>query len=198
MRKTIFTILTVCSVGCTESTNKSSNIDKTHVVENTCGEISINDFKTFLTIGETTPEVELKKILGASTGGHYSDDKSTFIYAYERIKRVPIKVYVNAKSGKIKTVFMEILGLKENFDVDVKKAKINYPIDECHAFLYGKQPKEIIELFGQANKDNLKVDNVEENVKVLQYYAEDEKTAITLNFYPSQEYRLSSIVVDWL
>lgn len=110
---------------------------------------------------------------------------------------MPIKVYVNAESGGIETVFMEILGLDKNFEIDVKKAKSDYPLNACHAQLYGKQPKEIIDIFGQASVDNLKKDNVEADVRVLRYFSDDKKIALTLNFYPSQNYKMSSIVVGW-
>lgn len=172
--------------------------DRNLALASSCENITVNDFQSFLTIKSSTAEKDLKNILGKSTGGSYTDDKNTFIYEFEGTKRVPIKVYVSAKSGIIETVFMEILGLKNNFDKDVKKAKSDYPIDECHLSLFGKQPKEIIEIFGQAEKDNLKKDNVEADVRVLRYFTEDGNTVITLNFYPSQDYRLSSIVVDWL
>ena len=177
--------------------SNNTNSDKQLATEITCENIGISDFETFLTITPATAEKELKKILGKSTGGSYSDDKSTFIYEFEGTKRVPVKVYVNAESGVIETVFMEILGLNGNFDRDVKKAKADFPISKCHLLLFGKQPKELIELFGQAYEDNFKKDNVEADVRVLRYFTDDEKTAVTLNFYPSQNYRLSSIVVDW-
>jgi len=195
MKQVIFIFPLLFLFACNQGSNRT---DRELALANTCEEIIVDDFSSFITIKPTTAEAELKKILGKSTGGKYSDDRATFIYAYEGTKRVPIKVYVNAKSGIIETVFMEILGLKKNFDIDVKKAKSDYPINECHASLYGKQPKETIELFGQAAEDNFKEDNVEAYVRVLRYYTKDKKIAVTFNFYPSQEYRLSSIVVDWL
>ena len=194
MRLSVFVFLAFSLFACQQ---ESKHIDREIAIANTCEQLSLEDFKSFLTITSATAEADIKNILGKSTGGTYSDDKSVFIYAFEGTKRVPIKVYVNSESGNIETVFMEILGLKKNFDIDVKKAKADYPLDDCHASLYGKQPKEIIEIFGQAAKDNYKEDNVEADVRVLRYYTEDEKIAVTFNFYPSQDYRMSSIVVDW-
>ncbi|MFK8038685.1 MAG: hypothetical protein AB8B74_10380 [Crocinitomicaceae bacterium] len=194
MKNLILLLVLASFVSCN---NQSAENDRLVATGNTCESLAIEDFRSFLTIQKTTPEADLKTILGKSTGGSYSEDKTTFIYKFEGTKRVPIKVYVNAKSGAIETVFMEILGLKKNFDIDVKKAKSDYPIDDCHSSLFGQQPKEIISLFGQASVDNLKKDNVEADVRVLRYFTKDKQIALTLNFYPSQDNKMSSIVVDW-
>lgn len=194
MKNIFLFFLLVIIVSCN---NESSENDRLIALKRSCKSITIDDFKSFLSIGQSTPEAQIKEILGKSTGGSYSDNKATFIYNFEGTKRVPIKVYVNAESGRIETVFLEILGLGKNFEIDVEQAKSDYPINECHSQLYGKQPKGIIEIFGQASIDNLKKDNVENDVRVLRYFSEDKKIALTLNFYPSQSYKMSSIVVDW-
>lgn len=191
MKNGLYCLITLLVVSCQTGDKQEAK------QEVTCDDIAINDFQSFLTIQANTPEKELKQILGKSTGGSFSDDKTIFIYEFEGTKRVPVKVYVNAETGNIETVFMEILGLQNDFDRDVKKAKLDFPISECKAKLFGKQPKEIIDFFGFPQEDNLQADNVEADVRTLTYLSENQKTAVRFNFYPSQNYQLSSMVVDW-
>lgn len=162
-----------------------------------CDQMTIENFDRFLSISKNTPEVELKDKLGKSTGGEYTADKKTFIYEFKGTLRVPVFVYVNAESGKIETVFMEILGLKNNFEIDVKKADSDYPIEYCHLDLFGKQPKELLAIFGKPVNDTMKEDNVEADVRTIFYESRDGKIRVTFNFYPSQDYKLSAIKVNW-
>ncbi|MDX1350368.1 MAG: hypothetical protein R3279_08975 [Putridiphycobacter sp.] len=194
MKLLLSLILLVSLWSCSINDKEVENVEP---LQNECEYFSLSDFSSFIGISRETRESQLKNILGKWTGGSYTNDKGAFIYTFEAVERVPVKIYVNATSGNIETIFIEILGLYQNFEKDIERAQREYPLNICHAALLGKAPDDIIALFGPAEKDFLKVDNVASEVRVLVYYSEDRSTAITFNFYPSQAYRMSSIVVDW-
>jgi hypothetical protein len=165
--------------------------------DNRCKDISVDDFDTFLGVQFQTSESELKEVMGKSTGGGYNNDSTAFMYYYKNTKRVPVTVFVDAQTGTVETIFMEILGLNGNFDQDVQKADEDFNIEQCHLDLFGKQPKDIIGVFGQADKDNIEEDSVEESVRHLVYYSSDDKIALSFKFYKSQDNKMSSFMVDW-
>lgn len=175
----------------------SEILSEDNTSSNRCDEVSIDDFDNFLGIKFNTVETDLKNVMGESSGGEYTNDKSAFMYYFKDTKRVPVTVYVDAETGDVETIFMEILGLNENFDQDIQKAEEDFNIKECHLDLFGKQPKEIISIFGQADKDNIEEDSVEEGVRHLVYYSSDDKIALSFKFYHSQDNQMSSLMVDW-
>jgi hypothetical protein len=204
-------LLVVGTIGCKSQEEKEAELNDlfSEILEDTgnsleetvsprCKDISIEDFDKFLGIKNTNKEKDLTEIMGKSSGGEYTAEKDRFKYYYKETKRVPVTIYVNAESGAIETIFMEILGLNENFDQDVMKADEDFNIDECQLSLFGQTPKEILALFGQADKDNIGDNSVEEDVRTLVYYSEDESIAITLKFYKSQDNMMSSLMVDWM
>src|SRR5690606_36150743 len=73
----------------------------------------------------------------------------------------------------------------------------DYKIEACHASIYGKKPEEIIAMWGKTDYDYTKSNEVEDDVRRMIYYSSDKKIALTLKFYPSQGYILSSIMIDW-
>ena len=162
-----------------------------------CDDLSIDDFDSFLGVDFDSPEKDLKDIMGKSSGGEYTEDKGRFKYYWKDTKRVPVTIYCNAETGHVETLFMEILGIGKNFDQDVMKADEDFNLKECHLNLFGKQPKEIINIFGQADKDNIVDDSVEDDVRDLVYYSDNDKIALTFKFYHSQDNRMSSLSVDW-
>jgi len=197
--KLAFLFVTALVVFACKPVNKDGSSDDNESTKTTdkCDDITINDFDSFIGVNYDTPESKLKDILGTSSGGEYTADKASFKYYYKETKRVPVTVYVNAKTGDIETIFMEILGLQENFDQDVIKAKQDFNLDECQAKLFGKKPKDVISMWGAASKDNVEDNEVEEGVRTLIYYSGDNKIALTMKFYPSQENKMSSLMVDW-
>jgi len=162
-----------------------------------CSKINIDDFKTFLGISYGGEELSIEKIIGIATGGEYAKDSSSFKYYFKNTKRVPVTVHVNSYNSNIETIFIEILGLEDSFDGDVKKAKEDFILTNCQYELFGKQPKEITQIFGQASIDNIKDSSVETDVRRLVYYNEAETVSVTFKFYPSQDNKLSSIEVNW-
>ena len=193
---TLALVMTACKSDGNGGNDNGGN-NNNDVASNRCEDITVEDFDTFLGVDFDTPELELKNIMGKSTGGEYTDSKSQFMYYWKNTKRVPVTIYVNAETGAVETLFIEILGLGENFDQDVIKAGEDFNIKECHLELFGKQPKEIISIFGKADKDEIDNDSVEDGVRHLVYYSKDESIAISFKFYKSQDNRMSSLVVDW-
>ncbi len=47
------------------------------------------------------------------------------------------------------------------------------------------------------SKDNIIDDSVEDDVRDLIYYSDNNKIALTFKFYQSQDNRMSSLTVDW-
>lgn len=195
MKKIKFGFIIVMALAMTAC--KSGDSDSDEGASNRCDDIRIEDFDSFLGVDFDTPELELKNIMGKSTGGEYTDNKSQFMYYWKGTKRVPVTIYVDAEKGDVQTLFMEILGLDENFDQDIVKAGEDFDIKECHLELFGKQPKEIISIFGKADKDDIDNDSVEDGVRHLVYYSKDESIAVSFKFYKSQDNKMSSLVVDW-
>ncbi|MFK8045958.1 MAG: hypothetical protein AB8B72_10720 [Crocinitomicaceae bacterium] len=189
MRNVVIGFLLIVLISCVEN--------QTYDKVQSCESVSVNSFSNFLNVAAKTKESDLKKILGKASGGSFTDDRLVFIYKYESLKRIPISVYVNAETGKVQTVTIEVLGLNKNFDTDIEKASKKYFKNTCHSILLGKTPIQIIDIMGRPYLDNLTTDNVETEVRTLEYVTESGKINLRLNFYQSQNYRLSSIVVDW-
>ncbi|MGV6861278.1 MAG: hypothetical protein ACWA41_05875 [Putridiphycobacter sp.] len=162
-----------------------------------CDAFTIADFDTYLGLSYGDKEEKVREVLGKETESKYTEDRSRFMYFYKDTKRVPVTIYVNAKSGEVETVFMEILGLNQNFEQDVLKAEEDFGVEACIIELFGKKPKEILTMFGQAGSDNMKESANEQGVRTLNYYSEDGGIMVTFKFYPSQENKLSSIEVNW-
>ena len=141
--------------------------------------------------------MRLKNILGKSTDREYTDDRETFIYEFDQIETIPITVYLDAESGVIQTVFIELLGLEESFEKDLKLVNSEFPLKPCHSNLFGKLSSEIIKIMGSPDYNEIIDDNVENDVESLIYISEQGNIEVTFNFYRSQNKRLSSINVNW-
>ena len=175
----------------------SEILDEEVVDYDYCDDLTLDDFDSFLGLDFNTAETEIVDAMGSPSDRDFTEDKTRLKYFYKDTKRVPVTVYVNAESGEIETIFMEILGLDDAFFQDVMKAEEDFNIDACHLDLFGMQPKEVTSIFGQADKDNIEEDSVEEGVRHLVYYTDDDKIAISFKFYHSQNNMMSSLTVDW-
>jgi len=174
-----------------------SSCDSNKKSVQTCNVVDIESFSSFLGLTIETPELEIKRILGQSTEKEYSEDRLTFIYEFDKIETIPVTVYVDAESGRIKTIFIELLGLGSNYSNDLRKVKSKFPLSTCHAYLFGMSPNQVMGTLGSPDYDEVIDDNVETDVRSLVYLTEDGSTDVTLYFYPSQQNRLGSINVDW-
>ncbi len=162
-----------------------------------CDDFKITDFNHFLGLSYGDTEDKIEKVLGKPTDVKTSSNGAQTIYSYKNTLRVPVSISINTDSKKVETLVIEILGLDANFDQDVLKAKEDFNVEPCILDLLGKKPKEILEILGQANTDKIKESANETGVRSLLYLSEDTFTMVSLNFYPSQDNKLSSITVNW-
>ena len=130
--------------------------------------------------------------LGSFSKGNFSTDSTYFIYYYDRIPRVPVQVWVHAKSGKIITLFIEVLSLKSLFTEDLDLAKVEYGIGECEVKYMGLTAEQIIAKLGEPAEDAVS----RENVHLLTYDSDDFEIAVAFKIYP-EENKCSSIAVNW-
>ncbi|MEX1003424.1 MAG: hypothetical protein WDZ35_15000 [Crocinitomicaceae bacterium] len=157
----------------------------------------IEEWDTFLGIPYGANELEIDNYLGKFSAGEYTEDSTAFVYYYRKVNRAPISVWVNAKTGKVETVFIEVLGLKDYFEEDVAAVKEEYEISDCDSKWFGKEPEEVIELLGKPAKDEITKDQSGKDVRSIFYETEDYRINVNFNFYQSQGGACSSIAVYW-
>lgn len=154
---------------------------------------SANDFDDFLGIKYGTHELYLESILGKFTSGEYTADSSQFIYHFNVLEKVPVYVWVSAKTQTVQTIFMEVLSYPPYFDADLDSAANYYQmIDEDKKF-FGKKPAEIIALMGEPYSDQTH----DSNFRELTYQSDDYMISVGFRFYPEQNEMCSSISVNW-
>lgn len=159
-----------------------------------CETFSVEDFDKFLGVRYGTHELNLERRLGKFTGGEYTQDSSSFIYYYNRVDRVPISVWVNAKSGKVQTIFMEVLSYTDiNFESDLRKAKQEFEITDCDISWFGIYEKDVQQRLGEPAISEY----LEDSVKSVSYDSEDYLYSVNFKFYPSQKEKCSSISINW-
>jgi hypothetical protein len=175
-----------------ENLNDLQNNDE---IEDTksCDKNSVDDWKNFVGIEYGTNELELEGIIGEFTGGEYTADSSAFIYYFKRVERAPLTVWVNGKSGKVETIFMEVLGYEEVFKQDVADATAEFDMKECDTQFFGMTPEEVINLMGKPAADKEK----EDGVRSISYDSDDFKVSVNFKFYESQGGVCSSISLNW-
>jgi len=158
-----------------------------------CPNSDVNKFDNFLGIKYGTNELDLEPILGDFTGGEYTVDSSAFIYYFKHIENAPVSVWVNGESGKVETIFMEILGYEDVFDKDVEEAKKEFKMTDCDSRFFGMTYDELVETMGKPTSE----ETLDEGVKSMSYDSKDFKIAVNFKVYPSQADICSSISVNW-
>lgn len=158
-----------------------------------CPNKKIADFNRFLGIDYGTEEHQLESKLGKFTGGTFTSDSSSFIYSFDRVNRVPISVWVNAKTGKINTIFMEVISLGKNFDEDLEVAVQEFSIDPCDVIWFGMSANEIKEKLGSPDEEAVSA----EGVTLLSYDSDDFLITVAFKIYEQQEDKCSSISINW-
>jgi hypothetical protein len=192
-------LLAVVFVACGNSneTEAQEQLDELleELVEDTdgCKKNKVDGWDEFMNIPYKGNELDLEKYLGKFTGGEYATDSSAFIYYFKRVQRAPVSVWVNAKTGDVETVFVEILGYEEYFDGDVADLQKEFGVDDCDVKYFGMQPSELIAVFGKADKD----EKQDDGVRSLSYNSSDYKIALNFKFYESQGGVCSSISLNW-
>lgn len=150
-------------------------------------------FSQFLGIDYGMEEQLLQSRLGKFTSGNYTADSSAFIYYFNRVDRVPISVWVSAKTAKVITVFMEILSLGENFDADLERAIDEYQISREDASWFGLTAEEIKAKMGLPAEEAVS----EEGVLLLSYDLHNYLCTVAFKIYPQQDHKCSSVSVNW-
>jgi hypothetical protein len=158
-----------------------------------CPSASIADFNQFLGMEYGGEELLLESKMGKFTGGDYTPDSSSFIYYYNRVDRVPISVWVNTKTSKINTVFMEVISLDNNFDADLEKAVEEFSIHPCESRWFGLTTDEIKARLGEPAEEAVS----SEGFTLLSYDSEDFLIAVAFKIYDEQSGKCSSVSVNW-
>jgi hypothetical protein len=173
------------------------NDDSTNTVVaeiDTCEQKSnVADFDNFLGLTYGMNELMLEKKLGKFTGGEYTADSTSFMYYFKKIKGAPITVWVDSKSQKVITIFMEILGYEELFQSDLNSAIEAYSISTCDSYFFGLKYEDLKAKLGEPTTEEL----LEGNIRSVDYDSEDLKCAVNFKFYPEQGNLCSSISVNW-
>lgn len=194
--KTLFRILMLSLVvglmlgSCSGSEDEA---DSDPVSQDPCANLSVEDFDQFLGVKYGTKELLLQDKLGNFTGGEYTADSSAFIYRFNRIERVPLSVWVNATTGKVITIFMEVLSLEQNFESDLAKAKEEFNMSECDASWFGMTAKEIKNRMGEPAEEAIS----NKGVTLLSYDSESYLYTVAFKMYPEQDSLCSSVSVNW-
>ncbi|MBI3135545.1 MAG: hypothetical protein HYZ14_12785 [Bacteroidetes bacterium] len=187
-------ILSIFSVACAGSdSSETTNPDVTDEKKEDCAKESADDFDNFLGIEYGTNELKLEKILGSFTGGAYTADSLAFMYYFKTIENAPITVWVNAKSQKVETIFMEVLSYEQYFQEDLKKAAEEYNIQSCDSKFFGMKKDEIVKIMGKPAADEA----LEGGVQSISYDSKNYKYSVNFKFYPEQNNICSSISVNW-
>lgn len=199
-KKTWFIVLigvvSVFSVACAADNAAETNPENGEGQQDestSCEKKSADDFDNFLGIEYGTNELKLEKILGEFTGGEYTADSLAFMYYFKALENAPITVWVNAKSQKVETVFMEVLSYEAYFKQDLEAAIEKYHIQPCDSRFFGMKYAEITKIMGKPAADEL----LEGNVKSISYDSKNYKYSVNFKFYPEQENMCSSISVNW-
>lgn len=154
---------------------------------------NIEDFTSFLGLPYGTNERELIPLLGKFSSGNFSADSNSFIYYYNHIKRVPISIWVNGKTGDVETIFMEILGFESTFEADVEAVQERYAISACDIAWFGMEVKDIQARLGAPTATSVN----KEGVTSISYDSKQLSHSVNFKVYPSQGDICSSITINW-
>ncbi len=182
------TLLTLSGyfVGC-------SGNEETGLVVETCNTKTIENFDQFLGVQYGDEEQVLASKLGKFTSGIYTEDSAAFIYHFNRVDRVPVSVWVSTSTGKVITIFMEVVSLNENFNADLEKAITEFNIDFCESSWFGLTAGGIKNRLGTPSEEAYS-DN---GVLLLSYDSNDFFYTVAFKIYPQQNKKCSSVSVNW-
>lgn len=196
------TTLVACGGGETSEPTEKKENDKKEVTEDKeikdpryqgdCAKANVDDWDNFLGIEYGTNELDLRPILGEFTGGEYTADSSAFKYYFNRVELAPLTIFVNGKTGKVETIFLEILSKVEFFQRDIDAVKSEFKAEDCDMDFFGMTADEMIDLMGKPDRDK-----TEKGVRAISYDTDPLKTSVTFRFYPSQGDMCTSISLNW-
>jgi hypothetical protein len=157
-------------------------------------QISVADFDTFLNLEHGCLEEELPSKLGKFTGGFFLEDSSTFVYQFNEVNQVPISVWVDAKTGVVTTVLIEVLSEVNQFEKEINKAVEVYHLNKADVDWFGMSESELIAILGEPTS---RLDEAGE-LTTLNYLSEDNKIALSFSFYEEQDAKCSALMLNWL
>lgn len=175
----------------TSQQNVSNTVDDKK--EDDCTKKSADDFDNFLGIDYGTNELRLEKILGPFTGGEYTEDSVAFMYYFKKFDNVPVTVWVNSKSQKVETIFMEVLSYEEYFKSDLNEAAEYFKMKPCDSDFFGKSVAQIKEILGTPAREEI----LPEGQTSLTFDSKDLNHSVNFKFYPEQNNICSSISINW-
>jgi hypothetical protein len=192
----IFIFVLSSFFGCT-STDQTDQINEplqstTQNDTNSVDKVTEN-FSQFLGFKYGDMEDLLTARLGNFTSGNYSPDSTSFIYYYKKLDRVPIEIWVNSKTKKISTLFIEILSLNELFNEDLESARTTYKINDLDASWFGLTADEIKEKMGKPSEEAMS----NQDVHLLTFDSPDFLKAVSFKIYKAQGNICSSVSVNW-
>ena len=187
--KLIFGLLVVISVISCAGTMQDD--EPTEVV---CEKSSVNDFEEFMNVPYGLSEVKIDSVLGVFTGGEYTPDSTAFVYYFKRLSTAPVTVWSNIKTGKIETIYVEVLSMKDQFKKDVIALADEFNMKSCEAAFFGMQAEEIIAQLGKPDKD---VRNDDKGFRSIYYDSKDLRIALNFRCYDAQDKQCSAISVNW-
>jgi hypothetical protein len=196
MLPVFFAFLISCnSQDSNPTTSLNEDSTTTELIEiDTCKEkTSVSDFDNFLGLTYGMNELMLEQKLGKFTGGEYTADSTSFIYYFKKIKGAPISVWVDSKSQKVITIFMEILGYEELFQSDLNSAIEAYSISSCDSYFFGLKYADLKAKLGEPVAEEM----LEGEIRSVDYDSEDLRCSVNFKFYPDQDNMCSSISVNW-
>lgn len=163
--------------------------------DNPCLPASIADFKSFLNMEYGTKEHEVlqQKVLGDFSGGVYAADSAAFVYKYQSISSAPLELWVNTGSGKVETVFMELLSKGDAYEKDLQMAARKYNIQPCDQLWFGMTAESIKENLGVPDEEAVS----KEGVTLLGYDDPSGEVSVSFKCYPDQNNACTSIAVHW-
>ncbi len=159
-----------------------------------CDLLEIDDFHSFLGLEYGMEEHELKATLGDFTGGRFTADSSEFIYYFNRVERAPLSVWVDVESHRVVTIFIELIGLRDAFELDRATFLEEFLVSECDASWIGARDMVIRERLKIPESDVIDT----EGVLSLLYSTQKNDCKVMFKFYPEQDQKCSSIVVNWV
>ncbi len=165
----------------------------THIEVKDCNSLTVDDFDRFIGLDYGAEERELQYCLGDFTSGLFTADSSAFIYHFNRVDRVPISVWVSTETGKVVTIFMEVVSIGENFQLDLEEAISEFNILDCDASWFGLSVEEIKARMGEPSEEAMSA----EGVTLLSYDSDDFLFTVAFKEYEQQENQCSSVSVNW-
>lgn len=193
----IFSIILMSCGGKIKEEDLESDVRNQSAIEKNIGGTdcthSLEGFRSFIGLKYGTNERELIPLLGKFSNGNFSEDSTSFIYYYNHAERVPISIWVDAKTGDVETIFIEVLSFEKTFKQDVLAAQKRYTFSDCDMAWFGLTAEEIEAKLGKPTATSIN----KENATSISYDSETLSHSINFKIYPSQGNVSSALTINW-